>query len=159
MRGDELQRAPGVGAKMQEALLVHSTELLNTRMARLLPTPEAAADPLCAPHSMTQVLDQDRSPMLFSLVFGEGVVNDAVSIVLLRAVQGIRCVWARACPCGGILPICGGGLADRAGAGQLAQCALHRITGGGSFWLWSSCPALPVLASPHSLAFAGRARS
>lgn len=42
--------------------------------------------------------------MLFSLVFGEGVVNDAVSIVLLRAVQGIRCVWARACPCGGIMP-------------------------------------------------------
>jgi NhaP-type Na+/H+ or K+/H+ antiporter len=37
-----------------------------------------------------QVLDQDRSPMLFSLLFGEGVVNDAVSIVLLRAVQGIR---------------------------------------------------------------------
>ena len=29
---------------------------------------------------------QDRQPLLYSLVFGEGVVNDATSIVLLRAV-------------------------------------------------------------------------
>jgi NhaP-type Na+/H+ or K+/H+ antiporter len=37
-----------------------------------------------------QILDQDAAPVLYSLVFGEGVVNDATSIVLLRAVQKIR---------------------------------------------------------------------
>lgn len=30
---------------------------------------------------------QDATPLLYSLVFGEGVVNDATSIVLLRAIQ------------------------------------------------------------------------
>lgn len=34
-----------------------------------------------------QVLNQDDSPLLYSLVFGEGVVNDATSVVLFRAVQ------------------------------------------------------------------------
>ena len=34
-----------------------------------------------------QVLSQDESPLLYSLVFGEGVVNDATSVVLFRAVQ------------------------------------------------------------------------
>lgn len=33
--------------------------------------------------------------MLYSLVFGEGIVNDATSIVLLRAVQKIRQVGQR----------------------------------------------------------------
>lgn len=49
-----------------------------------------------------QVLDQDKKPLLFSLVFGEGIINDAVSIVLLAAVQ-VRpvavCVCASVC-CG-----------------------------------------------------------
>ena len=33
---------------------------------------------------------QEATPTLYSLIFGEGVVNDATSIVLLRAVQKIR---------------------------------------------------------------------
>ncbi|XP_059664163.1 sodium/hydrogen exchanger 4 [Cornus florida] len=34
-----------------------------------------------------QVLQQDETPLLYSLVFGEGVVNDATSVVLFNAVQ------------------------------------------------------------------------
>ncbi|KAK9828842.1 hypothetical protein WJX72_002378 [[Myrmecia] bisecta] len=37
-----------------------------------------------------QVLNQDTHPMLFSLVFGEGVCNDATAIVLLGAVSKIQ---------------------------------------------------------------------
>ena len=33
---------------------------------------------------------QEATPLLYSLVFGEGVVNDATSIVLLRAIQRIH---------------------------------------------------------------------
>ncbi|KAL2944860.1 Sodium/hydrogen exchanger 4 [Bienertia sinuspersici] len=33
------------------------------------------------------VLNQDDTPLLYSLVFGEGVVNDATSVVLFNAVQ------------------------------------------------------------------------
>ena len=33
------------------------------------------------------VLEQDRAPLLFNLVFGEGVVNDATTVALLRTVQ------------------------------------------------------------------------
>ncbi|RZC04580.1 Sodium/hydrogen exchanger 2 [Glycine soja] len=36
---------------------------------------------------MLQVLNQDETPLLYSLVFGEGVVNDATSIVLFKAIQ------------------------------------------------------------------------
>ncbi|XP_028065717.1 sodium/hydrogen exchanger 4 isoform X2 [Camellia sinensis] len=36
-----------------------------------------------------QVLHQDESPLLYSLVFGEGVVNDATSVVLFNAVGKI----------------------------------------------------------------------
>ena len=37
--------------------------------------------------AVLQVLDQNRSPILFNLVFGEGVINDAVGVALLRAIQ------------------------------------------------------------------------
>lgn len=36
---------------------------------------------------MLKVLSQDETPLLYSIVFGEGVVNDATSIVLFNAVQ------------------------------------------------------------------------
>ncbi|KAL5729763.1 Sodium/hydrogen exchanger 4 [Ranunculus cassubicifolius] len=36
-----------------------------------------------------QVLHQDQTPLLYSLVFGEGVVNDATSVVLFNAIQKI----------------------------------------------------------------------
>ncbi|KAK9212779.1 hypothetical protein WN943_002161 [Citrus x changshan-huyou] len=36
-----------------------------------------------------QILNQDETPLLYSLVFGEGVVNDATSVVLFNAVQKI----------------------------------------------------------------------
>ncbi|KAG8372995.1 hypothetical protein BUALT_Bualt12G0125000 [Buddleja alternifolia] len=43
----------------------------------------AATDSVCT----LQVLNQDETPLLYSLVFGEGVVNDATSVVLFNAVQ------------------------------------------------------------------------
>lgn len=33
------------------------------------------------------MLSQDETPLLYSLVFGEGVVNDATSVVLFNAIQ------------------------------------------------------------------------
>lgn len=39
--------------------------------------------------AVLQVLDQGRMPLLFSLAFGEGVINDATSVVLLGAVNKI----------------------------------------------------------------------
>lgn len=36
--------------------------------------------------AVLQVLDQERTPQLFSLVFGEGVINDATSVVLMEGV-------------------------------------------------------------------------
>lgn len=38
---------------------------------------------------MLKVLSQDETPLLYSIVFGEGVVNDATSIVLFNAVQSL----------------------------------------------------------------------
>ncbi|KAJ4727596.1 Sodium/hydrogen exchanger [Melia azedarach] len=43
----------------------------------------AATDSVCT----LQVLNQEETPLLYSLVFGEGVVNDATSVVLFHAVQ------------------------------------------------------------------------
>ncbi|KAK9850077.1 hypothetical protein WJX84_003336 [Apatococcus fuscideae] len=40
--------------------------------------------------AVLQVLKQDRTPLLYSLVFGEGVMNDATAVALLRAVQALE---------------------------------------------------------------------
>ncbi|OWM85391.1 hypothetical protein CDL15_Pgr019015 [Punica granatum] len=45
----------------------------------------SATDSVCT----LQVLSQDETPFLYSIVFGEGVVNDATSIVLFNAVQSL----------------------------------------------------------------------
>ncbi|KAG8079405.1 hypothetical protein GUJ93_ZPchr0007g5604 [Zizania palustris] len=45
----------------------------------------SATDSVCT----LQVLNQDETPFLYSLVFGEGVVNDATSIVLFNALQNL----------------------------------------------------------------------
>ena len=37
--------------------------------------------------AVLQVLEPDRAPLLFNLVFGEGVINDATTVALLRTVQ------------------------------------------------------------------------
>lgn len=44
--------------------------------------------------AVLQVLKQDRSPLLYSLVFGEGVINDATAVALLRAVQVPVRLWS-----------------------------------------------------------------
>ncbi|XP_073104575.1 sodium/hydrogen exchanger 1 isoform X3 [Elaeis guineensis] len=46
----------------------------------------SATDSVCT----LQVLNQEETPLLYSLVFGEGVVNDAASIVLFYAVQSLN---------------------------------------------------------------------
>ncbi|XP_047333991.1 sodium/hydrogen exchanger 2-like [Impatiens glandulifera] len=43
----------------------------------------SATDSVCT----LQVLNQDDTPFLYSVVFGEGVVNDATSVVLFNAIQ------------------------------------------------------------------------
>lgn len=35
------------------------------------------------------MLNQDETPLLYSLVFGEGVVNDATSVVLFNAIENL----------------------------------------------------------------------
>uniref|UniRef100_A0A5B6YU39 Putative sodium/hydrogen exchanger 1 n=1 Tax=Davidia involucrata TaxID=16924 RepID=A0A5B6YU39_DAVIN len=45
----------------------------------------SATDSVCT----LQVLNQEETPLLYSVVFGEGVVNDATSIVIFNAVQSI----------------------------------------------------------------------
>ena len=37
--------------------------------------------------AVLQVLEPDRAPLLFNLVFGEGVINDATTVALLRTIQ------------------------------------------------------------------------
>lgn len=41
-----------------------------------------------------QVISQDSFPLLYSVVFGEGVLNDATSIVILGTIQAS---WVAGC--------------------------------------------------------------
>lgn len=40
--------------------------------------------------AVLQVLEPDRAPLLFNLVFGEGVINDATTVALLRTIQALH---------------------------------------------------------------------
>lgn len=42
-----------------------------------------------------QVLSQERFPLLYSMVFGEGVLNDATSVVILSTIQALNLQEAR----------------------------------------------------------------
>lgn len=56
---------------------------------------------ICATDSVAALtlISSDKYPKLFSVVFGEGMVNDAVSIILFKAIgdmvseQGTSFVW------------------------------------------------------------------
>lgn len=56
---------------------------LSTRDYLAIGTIFSSTDTVCT----LQVLHQDETPLLYSLVFGEGVVNDATSVVLFNAIQ------------------------------------------------------------------------
>ncbi|XWS58240.1 hypothetical protein CRYUN_Cryun08bG0017300 [Craigia yunnanensis] len=58
---------------------------LNTQDYLAIGAILSATDSVCT----LQVLNQDETPFLYSVVFGEGVVNDATSIVLFNSVQSI----------------------------------------------------------------------
>ncbi|XP_015901257.3 sodium/hydrogen exchanger 4 isoform X4 [Ziziphus jujuba] len=58
---------------------------LTARDYLVLGTIFSATDTVCT----LQVLHQDETPLLYSLVFGEGVVNDATTVVLFNAIQKI----------------------------------------------------------------------
>ncbi|XP_024023675.1 sodium/hydrogen exchanger 4 [Morus notabilis] len=58
---------------------------LNARDYLAIGTIFSSTDTVCT----LQVLHQDETPLLYSLVFGEGVVNDATSVVLFNAIQKI----------------------------------------------------------------------
>jgi NhaP-type Na+/H+ or K+/H+ antiporter len=36
------------------------------------------------------IVKEDESPQLFSILFGEGIVNDAIAIILFKSVQQIN---------------------------------------------------------------------
>ncbi|CAK9162253.1 unnamed protein product [Ilex paraguariensis] len=60
-------------------MVTHRSQIVHNAIGAIL----SATDSVCT----LQVLNQDETPLLYSLVFGEGVVNDATSVVLFNAVQ------------------------------------------------------------------------
>ncbi|XP_020265346.1 sodium/hydrogen exchanger 4-like isoform X1 [Asparagus officinalis] len=58
-------------------------ERLEPRDYLVLGTIFSSTDTVCT----LQVLSQDKNPLLYSLVFGEGIMNDATSVVLFNAIR------------------------------------------------------------------------
>ena len=67
---------------------------------------------------MLQVLEPDRAPLLFNMVFGEGVINDATTVALLRTVQVLAVPRDPTA-----LSICGADSNARYGAARSSLCA------------------------------------
>ncbi|KAL0399160.1 UNVERIFIED_CONTAM: Sodium/hydrogen exchanger 4 [Sesamum radiatum] len=59
------------------------TNLMSYLSEQGIGTIFSSTDTVCT----LQVLHQEETPLLYSLVFGEGVVNDATSVVLFNAIQ------------------------------------------------------------------------
>ncbi|KAF9587906.1 hypothetical protein IFM89_006160 [Coptis chinensis] len=78
-----------------------------------------------------QVLHQDWIPLLYSLVFGEGVVNDATSVVLFNAIQKLDVFklngWAAAHVVGDFLYLFSTSTALGIAAGLLTAYALKAL--------------------------------
>jgi hypothetical protein len=63
---------------------VHVAGMLHSESLTLCPAS------ICSTHGAeTQVINQDETPRLYSLVFGEGVVNDATAVVLFNAIKDL----------------------------------------------------------------------
>ena len=71
--------------------------------------------------AVLQVLEQDRAPLLFSLVFGEGVINDATTVALLRTVQ-VRGADDVSLTAGGLPKLCSCRRSEHAASQHLCAC-------------------------------------
>lgn len=74
------------------SLILFWNDLLNTAHSNLKLTPKECmllASVLCATDTVAAltIVKEKSYPTLNSILFGEGVVNDAVSILLFRAVE------------------------------------------------------------------------
>lgn len=85
-RGESLGPASGCAGSPSPACPKHCTPPSAGLWLPPPAAPGAAAHPRL-PTRLCCCRTQDATPLLYSLVFGEGVVNDATSIVLLRAIQ------------------------------------------------------------------------
>eukprot|EP00250_Pteridium_aquilinum_P002547 c12767_g2_i1 orf=1-912(-) len=82
-----------IGVFISFAIITITCSLLFPLLGLELPSSDfmalgvifSATDSVCT----LQVLHQDETPLLYSLVFGEGVMNDAASVVLFNAIQGL----------------------------------------------------------------------
>ncbi|KAL8462390.1 hypothetical protein ACS0TY_033427 [Phlomoides rotata] len=81
-----------IGVLVSSSIITTGSWLMFQKLGFNGPTPRdylglgtifSSTDTVCT----LQVLHQEETPLLYSLVFGEGVVNDATSVVLFNAIQ------------------------------------------------------------------------